>query len=1281
MNLLINELKRAKETERQGKPRTNKQEYSPNTPAPANQFVPVDQPIPTNQFAPAQQHVPVNQPEPVQLSEPANQFGDFSQQDQYFNPPPQNPPNSFPVMQSGQVQQSTKQLTPILAEPVRQFSDSQIEQPTDFFPQNKQPSPNNYAQTNFNSLPEQISENIDEQFLLELQPGARLNAVFFVTPNKGWAVGDHGVIWYTENAGRNWVRQNSFVDCSLKDVHFFDEKNGVIVGGFTKPYQKSSEAVILKTADAGNSWNRLESSTLPALYNVEMTSRIQFQASGCPTITNPSGIFATQNNGKIWDPVSMRKSFGWTDAIFVDAGYGVGISSQGHIQQFLNNSIINCVFTPKQRKPQAISATPNRIWAVGEGGLILTCAYNSPDETLSERSWHEVQPPCSAQSARNLDFNAVFANGNDIFIAGTPGTKIFFSKDSGRTWKSADTGVTAPIRAISFTDPQNGYAVGDFGTILATNDGGQTWHTQKSGGSRSAILGIFTKSEHIPLELFAQVCAENGHLGAVEIPTSYESPDVSETVYFTQGVIPAKDRIQDAIAHIGANGTSFSWGFELENDETKIPIRKLVEQFEKDNNGTGLQRFRENLVLKIRMWQPNTLVSSDAGRSEDADRSLLVRELGEAIKAAADPNIFPEQITELGLKPWGVDKFALSLAANQLGDVNLSADVILPRLGKNIEQVTSLPEDILRADEKTSIPVIFGKEKTNMLRIGGAGTVKNMMSQKNGTKTLGFLTLVNNRFPGSTLAGGTSGNGSVGNSSVGNASVGSSSQNGSSVRQASFNSDTNETDLMKGIPLMPGTEARRNTLVSQVDQRREMLERQLTRRNNIRLALENLIFEEKAPNTAQPNAPSSYYNVRDKAAELLQNTEPGEAIRMLSKIVQTAHEMGNMTVAEETNLIIIDLYPRHPLSSTAFRWLMQYYCSYEAAWSTHRKKLMSPAFHEEVNDVANAEIAEISEYTGGNTGEYAGEYTGTNKNINFRRQSLDNAAQTLKKIVTFQPELVNDPSIFYSYAVLQRENGISGESITYFRNQALQSQSEIWAKRAKDELWLLTPDKSKLDPKDRECQFAFIRAKKTSICPFLDGKFDEIEDEKCWFSADIKSFKPKNRAVTDPNKSGPTTSQNESLGSQVMFLYDQNCLYLALRCKKASEFTYAPVDDKPRPRDPNLSKQDRVEILLDINRDYETSYKLIVDYRGRVGDECWGNKEWNPAWFVAREEDENYWYIETAIPWDSLTQFHPQPGEVWGIGLRRIVPEAGSEMWNGNETTSIYEPNGFLVFE
>ena len=82
------------------------------------------------------------------------------------------------------------------------------------------------------------------------EPGTKLNAVFFINENVGWAAGANGKIYSTVNGGRFWREQNSGVSNDLSDVCFLNTAEGFVVG---------DEGTILETTTAGNVWKRAAS--------------------------------------------------------------------------------------------------------------------------------------------------------------------------------------------------------------------------------------------------------------------------------------------------------------------------------------------------------------------------------------------------------------------------------------------------------------------------------------------------------------------------------------------------------------------------------------------------------------------------------------------------------------------------------------------------------------------------------------------------------------------------------------------------------------------------------------------------------------------------------------------------------------------------------------------------------------------------------------------------------------------------------------------------------------
>ncbi len=57
---------------------------------------------------------------------------------------------------------------------------------------------------------------------------------------------------------------------------------------------------------------------------------------------------------------------------------------------------------------------------------------------------------------------------------------ILATDDGGATWKRQESGTTKSIYSVSMADAKHGFAVGQTGTILRTDDGGETWTPQEN---------------------------------------------------------------------------------------------------------------------------------------------------------------------------------------------------------------------------------------------------------------------------------------------------------------------------------------------------------------------------------------------------------------------------------------------------------------------------------------------------------------------------------------------------------------------------------------------------------------------------------------------------------------------------------------------------------------------------------------------------------------------------------------------------------------------------------
>lgn len=140
-----------------------------------------------------------------------------------------------------------------------------------------------------------------------------------------------------------------------------------------------------------------------------------------------------------------------------------------------------------------------RGWAVGKSGVIVATADGG-------KTWQAQQSPIAADKhlfkVKALDERTAWAVGDWGAIATT--------RDGGATWEDRSLGTItvqqdeAPGRTtnvvtddvilydVSFPDAQHGYVCGEFGTVLATSDGGATWRMRRTPTEKTLFGLHFT---------------------------------------------------------------------------------------------------------------------------------------------------------------------------------------------------------------------------------------------------------------------------------------------------------------------------------------------------------------------------------------------------------------------------------------------------------------------------------------------------------------------------------------------------------------------------------------------------------------------------------------------------------------------------------------------------------------------------------------------------------------------------------------------------------------------
>ncbi|HEX4148227.1 MAG TPA: hypothetical protein VHY20_04530, partial [Pirellulales bacterium] len=736
---------------------------------------------------------------------------------------------------------------------------------------------------------------------------------------------------------------------------------------------------------------------------------------------------------------------------------------------------------------------------------------------------------------------------------GSPGSRVWHSSDGGHIWMAESTGQTLPIRALEFVDDEHGWAVGSFGLILATADGGRTWQRQHTGGARTALLGLFADAAAVPLELLAKLSAQEGYLSAVEILTRADlEPGAG-------GDTLADCRAIEALALAGAGDVETAWAFPVRQPGLNIGAQQLVAGWDRAGEGAGVARFEAHLVRQIRTWRPDVIVTHAASPQGENPLGHAINQLVlRAVEQAADPTRETDQAARLGLEPWRVQKVLGYLPAGRSGVLNLAAAQLAPSLGCSLSEAA----DRARA--------VLGSEPGS------------------GPANLAFQLLVDHVPQGA----GTH-------------------------------------DFFSGIVLQPGGDARRGSSQDS-DRPDEVLRRSGPRLRNWQAILGSM--ERKSFN---------HDRLLAEMGQLISELEPDQAAELLYQMAHQYQRRGRWDLALDIADLLVTRYPDHPMTEPVLVWLTQCWASSEVGWRT------DPGSRAPVRPLAApialpAPAAALPASASALPADAAA----------TRRERAVAAARLLERRF---PAAYTDPVIQFPLAAALRPAQLS-QAEKLYRNFASGRPHDAWWSCAASRLWLR-------EPQD-ECPKPIWRVAAAGSRPKLDGRLEE----PIWQTATAIEL----HSALGDDRDWP---------ARTLAAVDGEFLYLAVECREAPGCRYDAAAG-PRPRDPDLADRDRIEIYLDLDCDWVTYFRLVIDHRGWAAEDCWHDASWNPQWFVAADRQSGGWTIEAALPLEALARQRPRAGDVWAVGVQRIVPQVGFQSFSTPAAiTPIGEGFGLLIFD
>lgn len=466
---------------------------------------------------------------------------------------------------------------------------------------------------------------------------AELRDVFFVDHEFGWAVGDLGTIWHTQNGGEKWQLQPTNLQCQFNSVHFISRRHGWVAGGFGVPHTGRSVGVILETSDGGQTWKRLSGILLPWLTRVSFHTKQHGFAVGLATPLDPTGAWSTEDGGRTWTPIHGVEGEHWVAAAF-QGTEGVLVGQSGRRAWLKRNHLANSEVDASH----AVSARSAAI--VGE--KIGFTAHTRPGITVDEgATWHPLDVLAQGRLG-DAQFHAIAAFREHVWMAGDPGTRVYHAHDFGRSFESTPSTAMLPLRSLYFQDAEHGWAVGSLGQILRTRDGGRSWRAQRGVGKRAAMLAIFPDERSIPWRLLTQASmAGEYRIHLVILATTQGSDEFA---------CPTHRTLQDAAQRIGVSAEVLT-GFTVDA-ETDHSVGELLRRWE-SRMPSALDHLARQLTSAVRCWRPDVVVTAMPSQGEQKGIGDLVSKLvQDACELAANDGSHSYQVTEMGLQPWTVSR-------------------------------------------------------------------------------------------------------------------------------------------------------------------------------------------------------------------------------------------------------------------------------------------------------------------------------------------------------------------------------------------------------------------------------------------------------------------------------------------------------------------------------------------------------------------------------------------------------------------------------------------------
>jgi photosystem II stability/assembly factor-like uncharacterized protein len=235
------------------------------------------------------------------------------------------------------------------------------------------------------------------------------------------------------------------------------------------------------------------------LYGVKALSASEAWAVG-----NFGSIYHTGDGGRTWEARDSGTKLPLFAVDFADANNGWAVGKSALIVRTADGGRTwkrqKSAIPPEKHLFDVQAVDARTVWAVGDWGAIAVTHDGGDSWENRSLGTIPVQTTTSPERVTHtltddvILYDVSFPDAEHGFIGGEFGT-VLATRDGGGTWEKQETGTDKTLFGLSFSTRERGWAVGIDGLILHTRDGGQHWEVQRGAAQQEALedLGFLEK--------------------------------------------------------------------------------------------------------------------------------------------------------------------------------------------------------------------------------------------------------------------------------------------------------------------------------------------------------------------------------------------------------------------------------------------------------------------------------------------------------------------------------------------------------------------------------------------------------------------------------------------------------------------------------------------------------------------------------------------------------------------------------------------------------------------